>query len=54
MTVNDLVDKLQNLQTLNHGEDIVKCYDPDAEGYMPVTGFTYGFESPIMLYTDEQ
>ena len=53
MTVTELRERLKNLEFYGFGGAEVEAWDPDSEGWYPVSGFTYGEGSPVRLYTDE-
>jgi len=46
-TVGELIEALKSADQ----NEIVKIYDPDAEGHYPITGFTYN-NGEVMLYCD--
>lgn len=49
-TVGTLINALEKLDP----EGLVLAYDPDAQGYCPVSGFLYGGqENEILLQTDD-
>lgn len=47
-TVGELIEALKSADQ----NEIVKVYDPDAEDFYPVTGFTYN-NSEVKLYCDD-
>lgn len=53
MTVNDLIERLENIKKFGHGDDEIKAFDPDSDQYESVTGLTYGGNEPVKIYTDE-
>lgn len=51
MTVKQLIDSLTKA---TNPDNIVRIWDPDAEEWMPVTGYTYaGCDNFVDLYSDE-
>lgn len=49
MTVAELIERLKQISP----DDIVKVWDPDAEEWLPVTGYTWGGnDQEVRLYSD--
>lgn len=53
LTVRDLIEQLEMLVRLGYGDATPEIFEPDAEQWMPITGFTYGPDQPLKFYADE-
>ena len=53
MTVNDLIERLENIKKYGHGDEEIQAWDPDTEEWESVTCLVYGGGDPVRIYTDE-
>ncbi len=55
MTLEELIASLQNaVATGTDPKSIVRAWDPELNGLMPVTGYTHGgIDNKLDLYTDD-